>query len=91
MEQHCSTCDTTWVSNELVGCPTCQDRKKIVELSGTLKLVNPTDYCFAPADTAVAVENLAHTITQRPMTKWELFKDWLKNCWPFKPFIMGVL
>ncbi len=70
MEQHCSKCDSTWVSNELVGCPTCQG-KKMVQLSGKLVMVDPKDYHFG-------------TVTQRPMTKWERFLDWLADIVEFK-------
>ncbi len=73
MEQHCSTCDTTWVSNELVGCPTCRDLKKI-ELSGTLKLVNPKDYHFAPEGFELPIK----------LNWWQRFLDWLVDLVAFK-------
>ncbi len=69
MEHYCHKCGTRWIANEMVGCPTCWGFKK-VELSGTLKLVNPKDYRFAPEGTVV---------TQRPATWWERFLAWLKR------------
>lgn len=73
----CKKCGTQWIPKLGVGCPKCQN---VVELSGTLHLVNSEDYRFAPKN---------YVVTQRPMTRWERFRDWLKNCWP-KPFIMGI-
>lgn len=47
---------------------------KKVELSGTLKIVNPADYKFA-------AENYKVTL-------WDRIKNWFWSHWPIKPVIM---
>lgn len=84
MEQNCEKCGTSWNADEPIQCPTCQAQEgsptmadpRIVELSGTLKLVNPKDYHFAPENYVV------------PKSWWQRFKEWVLSCYPFRPFIM---